>query len=78
VLKKPDAAGGQQSSDGVKNTRDTAMTAHEDELLGSLDHIIDRNVWWARHGRLRGFFWGVVSSIIATLVLRLAAAALPE
>jgi DNA-binding NtrC family response regulator len=75
VLKKPDATGGQRDVTAVKNTLDAAMMAHKDELARSLSYIIDRNSWWARHARLRGFLEGVVASIIASLLIRMLAVA---
>jgi DNA-binding NtrC family response regulator len=75
VLKKPDAAGGQQDAAAVKNALDAAMTSHKDELVRALSHIIDRNLWWARHARLRGFLEGVAASIIASLLIMMLAAA---
>lgn len=71
VLKKPDYFGEQQDATGVKNALDSAMTAHQDELVRSFCHIIDRNRWWARHARLRGFLEGVAASIIASLLMKL-------
>ncbi len=75
VLKKPDASGGQQDATGIRDVLDAAMTAHKDGLVRSLSHIIDRNRWWTRHARLRGFFEGVAASIIASLLMMLLAAA---
>jgi CheY-like chemotaxis protein len=69
VLKKPDATGGQHDATAVKNALDVAMTAHRDELVRSLSHIIDRNLWWARNSRLRGFLEGVAASIVASLLI---------
>jgi CheY-like chemotaxis protein len=71
VLKKPDPSSRQQEATGVRNTLDAAMTAHKDELVRSLGHIIDRNRWWARHARLRGFLEGVAASVIASLLMKL-------
>lgn len=68
VLKKPDYVG-ERDATGVKNALDSAMTAHQDELVRSFCHIIDRNRWWARHARLRGFLEGVAASIIASLLM---------
>jgi len=69
VLKKPDVAERQPDADTLKNALDYAMKAHKDELIRSLSHIIDRNSWWARHARLRGFLEGVAASILASLML---------
>jgi DNA-binding NtrC family response regulator len=71
VLKKPDYVGEKLDATGVKNALDSAMATHQDQLVRSFCRIIDRNRWWARHARLRGFLEGVVASIIATLLMDL-------
>lgn len=76
VLKKPDAVGEQQGTITVKNAHAAAMTAHKDELIRSLSYIFDRNRWWARHARLRGFIEGVAASIIASLIIMVLVAAI--
>ena len=73
VLKKPDAPEGKRDASGVKTSLDSAMMAHKDVLVRSLSHVIDHNLWWARHPRLRGFLEGVTASIIAAVLMKLAA-----
>jgi DNA-binding NtrC family response regulator len=69
VLKKPEPRGREHEIGIRRRALDDAMTAHTDELVRSLSHIIDRHSWWVRHARLRGFLEGVAASIVGSLAM---------
>ena len=68
VLKKPDYSDDQHDAAGIKKALDSAMVAHQGQIVRRFSHIIDGNRWWARHERFRGFIEGIVVSLIASLI----------